>query len=121
MKRRYGYALGIVAYIAIFYFSICLSHSLLYSNPDYVCRHMARDLEFVFENILYIDTKIITGWNENYTVGHMWIEVFRVQFDSVTLLPYNPDWFGYVHTREFESYEDYEESRKIWIDEVLLW
>jgi len=120
MKGKDGDILSIIAIIFVLYFSIGILHSLMYSSPNYVCRHMARDLEDMFE-YLYIDTKIEVGWNKNYTVGHMWIKVFGIQLDSVTLFPYNPDWFGYVHTREFESYEDYEDSRRIWIDEVLLW
>ena len=78
--KNIDYVVLFVLVMWICYLSCCFHHSFLYDDPDYVCRHMARDLERNLENI-GLDTKIISN-NK-----HMWISIYGFEIDSVTLLP----------------------------------
>ena len=100
--------IAIILMIFLIYLMTGIIHALMYDVDNYNCRHMSRDLEDFFERC-FIDTKIMVGWEgEPHTsIGHMWIKIFGIQFDSVTLFPFHPELYGFSNITEWESYEDY--------------
>lgn len=96
-----------LSFVVIIYSSICICHHSLYSKPDYVCRHMARDIENDLE-WFGLDVTIVRG---NMTEGgHRWFKVLGVEFDSISLLP----WFivsGCYNTENVTYYNSHEECQ----------
>ena len=59
-------------------------HFESYNYPNYVCRHMAQDLEDRIESF-GVPVIIVRGRNETKDMGHVWIKVFGIEIDSITL------------------------------------
>lgn len=98
----------VICFILLNYCIIGIGHAMLYEPDAYTCRHMARDIEDTLES-MGIDVTIVTGRNHNNSKGHMWVKIFGVDFNSVTLMPYYPTTYKY-RIYEFKDYEYY----KIW-------
>lgn len=94
--------------LLIIYFVLGLHHSFMYRDPDYVCRHMARDLEINLEKI-GIDTVIVSNGD------YMWIKVFGVEFDSVSLLPmvFVRSNYGNGSLEYYNSYEEWMGAKNV--------
>jgi len=100
--KKFDYVVLFICVVWMCYLFCSVHHGFLYDDPDYVCRHMARDLENNLES-LGIDTEIVSNGD------HMWIKVFGIEFDSVSLLP------GFAvstctENRNITVYNNYEES-----------
>lgn len=88
--------------------SVCEWHTSLYVTDTYCCRHMSRDIEDFLES-LGIDVLIRVGY-VNDSCGHMWVEVFGIEFDSVDLrLRQN----SIKYNKWQRTYNDYKE----WVNE----
>ena len=83
------------------YLFCCLHHTLIYDDPDYVCRHMARDLEINLEKIGF-DVKLVSNHK------HMWISINGFQVDSVSLFPIQFTPHDYKNVTIYESYTEYQ-------------
>jgi len=83
------------------YLFCALHHSLMYSDPDYVCRHMARDLETNLEKIGF-DVKLVSNHK------HMWISVNGFQIDSVSLFPIQFTPHDRSNVTFYENYGEYQ-------------
>jgi len=99
----------IVLLIALIFLSFypitCIAHYSMYDNDTYDCKHMSRDLEDKLES-WGIPVTICIGYIENLSSGHMWIKVFGINIDSVSLLPDENS--EYCNLRmEFNDYQDY--------------
>ena len=92
--------LTLTAYQAISY-----AHYSLYDYDNYNCSHMSRDLEKYLEFIGF-DVKIMVGIYSQSNTGHMWIKVYNVHIDSVTLYPFDPTNNDYDYIKEYESFID---------------
>lgn len=64
----------------ITYMLISCYHASLYDRQSYNCRHMSRDLEDWIESFGF-DVKIASNGR------HMWIVVWGIHYDSVSLFP----------------------------------
>ena len=101
----------IICFIILNYVIIGYGHSKLYRDGEpndpniYVCRHMARDIEDLLESV-GLDVRIIAGWNHNNSAGHMWVKLFGMTFDSVSLLPYHSTTYTY-NVSEYRDYDYY--------------
>lgn len=97
-------------FLIIIYLSACLVHAIPYSEPDYMCTHMSRDLEDFME-IFGLDVKILIGGNPDSGSRHCWIKIGAVEFDSVYPVPWFNSLIYTVDADEFDDYKDYAKTR----------
>jgi len=79
---------------------------ILYEEDEYVCRHMARDLEITIEKF-GIPVLIKRGDKINGDTGHMWINIYGLDIDSVTMIP-SPMGLMYENIDTYDNYADYD-------------
>lgn len=84
-KKRHRSCLKFFVCFLIILFAV---RSLQYNPDAYVCVHMARDVEDVFE-FMGVDTQIVIG-QSIYAgeTGHAWVRVNGIDIDSVWLIPH---------------------------------
>ena len=99
--KKTDYLIFFIFTIWMCYLFCSLHHSFMYSDPDYVCRHMARDLESNLEKI-GLDVKLVSNHK------HMWISISGIEIDSVSFIPM----YFYPHNQDnittYESYGEYQ-------------
>jgi len=93
------------------YQSLSIYQRSRYDIDNYCCRHMSRDIEKVFEGF-GISTTIVCGYNFTEGSGHMWVNVFGIDIDSVTLYPFDPT-LEYESINYYMSYEDWENGKNV--------
>lgn len=76
----------IILIIISCYLVVSAYHAMGYKDGVYVCRHMARDIEDALEKT-GIDVQVVSGKNVNGKTSHMWVKIYGLDVDSVTLLP----------------------------------
>ena len=95
----------IISILFLGYFIVGLGHGICYSE-EYVCRHMSRDIEDGFESI-GIQVQLVRGTDKNNN-GHMWINIFGIDFDSVWLLPVIGTRYAYPdNIKQFNDWSEY--------------
>lgn len=76
----------VVLIVIACYVATGIIHASAYEKDVYVCRHMARDLEDTLETI-GLEVKLVSGKKTQEKTGHLWISVYGLEIDSVTLMP----------------------------------
>jgi hypothetical protein len=115
-KRSYWRWKGfeVIGIVLLLYGSIALAHGLSYVPDQYVCHHMARDIEDMLEPY-GIEVTIVTGWSglkngtekTNGSRGHAWIKIWGIDIDSVWLVP-APLRLEYPYKgKEYADYTEY--------------
>lgn len=100
----------LVALLVVFcYVAAGIIHASAYKEDVYVCRHMARDLEDRLESV-GLDVKLVSGQNVNGKTGHLWISVYGLEVDSVTLLPMSLMNKEYVNITIYDDYRVWAEN-----------
>ena len=109
----------------LLYGAFAAAHGLQYDPENYVCHHMARDMEDLLESF-GIKVTIVTGWNNltngteitSGSNGHAWIKVGGIDIDSVWLIPFPMRW-QYPHKgKEYDDYTDY--ARNIYTEKEFM-
>ena len=96
-------------FLILIYLLACFVHAIPYSNPDYVCTHMSRDLEDFIE-FFGFDVKLLIGGDPTGS-RHCWIKIGAVEFDSVYPVPCFNSLIYTVDADEFDDYKDYAKTR----------
>ena len=102
--------------LLIVYVGFAVIHGLSYVPDEYVCHHMARDMEDILEPLGF-DVKIVTGWKDlkngteitEGSSGHAWMSINGIDVDSVWLVPFP---LRHEYPYKGKMYEDYTEYAK---------
>ena len=82
----------------------------VYHEPNYVCKQMSRDIEDQLEQV-GIPVVIMKGTAAES--AHMWIKIFGIEFDSVTLFPFPNSLVYHDAVVEYHDYAVYENTN-VW-------
>jgi len=106
IKEGHKTQLQVIICIGLLFCSISLIHASRYIPDVYVCRHMARDIEDVFESV-GIPIVLVKGNTDDRSTSHMWVSIYGVELDSVFLIPNG--WFDKYSNNKicFDDWEDY--------------
>jgi hypothetical protein len=105
------WAVEVFIMLLAMYLCVAAMHGVQYKPGEYVCHHMARDLEDTLESFGF-DVQIVVGWSDESirgkraegSSGHAWIKINGVEFDSVWLVPYI---LGNEYPYDRKIYNDY--------------
>ena len=105
-------AIIIILIILLSYMLMSLVHASTYDRQTNNCTHMSERWEDILERVGFNVTICVGYLHDNWTNGHMWIRVYGVSIDSVSLLPIHLTHPEYKEC--YRQYNDFEDWRKIY-------